>query len=258
MLTFPLTLVSRRGYAEKWSAEKWFPENGPGKIGDRKNLFQKMFSIKSARKFKRLFYFYQLIRLHTQKDVWRLRHDPTYAPNCRTLKESRKIYCRVLGFHRLITSEHSTHIPRCSTLTPWFFCFRVLGLFPSFVFVVEFWVFIDWSHPNIPHKHHDARRQPHDFSFLSFPGINFPGTNFPATIFPGDHFSGILTETCHKYFQYFISVEILSQHFLQILQISLRHYNSNSKIFLKTNKYLILSEILLKDSVEIRRFNKFQ
>ena len=64
---------------------------------------------KNARKFKRLFHFYQLIPLHTQKDVWRLRHDPTYAPNCRTLKESRTICCRILGFHRLITSKHSTH-----------------------------------------------------------------------------------------------------------------------------------------------------
>ena len=155
---------------------KWSPEKCPSKIVLRQ---------KNARKFKRLFHFYQLIPLHTQKDVWRLRHDPTYVPNCRTLKESRKICCRVLAFHRLITSEHSTHTTRCSTLIPRFFvsefwvcfrvlcllssfrfsqidhirtfhthttmldahhaifCFRVLGLFPSFGFVVEFWVFID-------------------------------------------------------------------------------------------------------------------
>ena len=79
---------------------------------------------------------------------------------------------------------------------PTIFCFRVSGLFPSFGFVVEFWVFIDWSHPNIPHTHHDARRPRHDFSFLSFPGTIFPGTNFPGTIFPktifpGDHLSEI-------------------------------------------------------------------
>ena len=36
--------------------------------------------------------------------------------------------------------------------------------------VVEFWVFIDSSHPNIPHTHHDARRSPHDFLF---PGFGF-------------------------------------------------------------------------------------
>ena len=44
-----------------------------------------------------------------------------YAPNCRTLKESRKVCCRVLGFHRLIRSQYSTHTPQCSTLTPRFF-----------------------------------------------------------------------------------------------------------------------------------------
>ena len=125
---------------------------------------------KNARKFKRLFHFYQLIPLDTQKNVWRLRHDSTYVTNCRTLKESRKICCRVLGFHRLITSEHSTHThthtPRCSTFAPRFFVY-------GFGFVVEFWVHIDWPHPNVPHTHHDARRPPHDISFLSFPGIIF-------------------------------------------------------------------------------------
>ena len=162
------------------------------------------------------FHFYQLIPLHTEKIFWRLRHDSKYVSNCRTLKESRKICCRVLGFHRLITSEDSTHTPRCSTLTPRFFVsgfgfvveFWVFidwshpsiphahthydarrsphdFLFPCFGFVSEFWVFIDWSHPNIPHTHHDARRPPHDFSFLSFPGTIFPKTIFPRTIFPG-------------------------------------------------------------------------
>ena len=114
-----------------WYAKKWSPEKCPSKIVLREN---------NARKLKRLLHFYQLIPLHTQKDVWRLHHDPTYAPNRRTLKESRKICCRVLGFHRLITSEHSTHTPRCSTLTPRFFvsvfwvCFRVLDLLSSFEF----------------------------------------------------------------------------------------------------------------------------
>ena len=54
------------------------------------------------------------------------------------------VCCRVLGFHRSIASQHSTHT----------------------------------------HTHYDARRPPHDFSFLSF-----PGTIFPGIIFPGDHFS---------------------------------------------------------------------
>ena len=92
---------------------------------------------------------------------------------------------------------------------PAIFCLRVLGLFPSFRFVVEFRIFVDWSHSNIPHTRHDARRSPHDLLFLSFPGTSFPGTffrrpifrglffrgpffsgtTFPGTIFPGDHFS---------------------------------------------------------------------
>ena len=65
---------------------------------------------------------------------WRLRHDPTYVPNCRTLKESRKICCRILGFHRLITSEHSTHTHHDAQRSPHDF------LFPSFGFVFEFCV----------------------------------------------------------------------------------------------------------------------
>ena len=68
------------------------------------------------------------------------------------------------------------------------FCFRGLGLFSSFGFVVDFWVFIDWSHLNILHTHHDSRRPPHDFSFLSFPGTIFPG--FVAM----DELSSIVTD----------------------------------------------------------------
>ena len=64
---------------------------------------------KNAKKFELLLHLYQLISLYTQKDVWGLPNDPTYAPNCRTLKESRKVCCRVFGFHRLITSQYSTH-----------------------------------------------------------------------------------------------------------------------------------------------------
>ena len=37
-----------------------------------------------------------------------------------------------------------------------------------------------------------------------------------------------IAETCQKYFQFFIAIEILSQYFCQILQnISLQHYNFN-------------------------------
>ena len=166
----------KNGPREKWSPENWSPEKCPAKIVLRQ---------KNARKFERLFHFYQLIPLHTQKDVWRLHHDPTYAPNCRTLKESRMICCRVLGFHRLIRSENSTHTPRCSTLTPPFFVsefwvyFRVLCLCR----VLGFHRLITSEHST--HTHHDSRRPPHDFSFLSFRGTNFPGPIFPGFSWTG-------------------------------------------------------------------------
>ena len=102
---------------------------------------------------------------------------------------STKICCRVLGFRRLITSEHSTHTRRCSTLTPryfvsvFWFCFRVLGLCR----VLSFHRLITSQHST--HKRHDARRPPHGFSFLTFPGTNFPGTIFFGDHFSEDHFS---------------------------------------------------------------------
>ena len=128
----------------------------PGKMPPEKSPSKIVLRPKNARKFERLFHFYRLIPLHTQKDVWRLRHDPTYAPNCETLEESRKDCCQVLGFHRLITSEHSTHTPRCSTLTPWFL-------------VSEF-----------PGDH---------FSEDQFSGDHFSGDQFFGDHFSGDRFS---------------------------------------------------------------------
>ena len=122
----PRKMVPGKLVLGKMVPGKLVPEKCPSKIVLRQ---------KNARKFTRLFHFYQLIPLHTHKNVWRIRHDPRYVPNCRTLKESRKICCRVLGFH-------------------------------------------------------DARRPPHDFSFLSFSGTIFPPTIFPGTIFPGTIFSG--------------------------------------------------------------------
>ena len=42
------------------------------------------------------------------------------------------------------------------------------------------------------------------------------------------HIAQNITETRQKYFQYFIAIEMLSQHFRQILQdISSQNYNSN-------------------------------
>ena len=83
-----------------WYAEKWSPKKCPSKILLRQS---------NAKKFKRFFSFLSIDCTTHKKDVWRLRHDSTYAQNCRKLKESRKICYRVLGFHRLIKSEHSTH-----------------------------------------------------------------------------------------------------------------------------------------------------
>ena len=66
---------------ENWSPEKWFPENwspenwspenwSPEKIPSKIVLRQK-----KARKVERIFYFYPLIPLHTQQEVWRSPHD---------------------------------------------------------------------------------------------------------------------------------------------------------------------------------------
>ena len=42
------------------------------------------------------------------------------------------------------------------------------------------------------------------------------------------HIEQNIAETCQKYFQSFIAIEILPQHFCQLFQnISLQHYNFN-------------------------------
>ena len=132
----------KNGPREKWSPEKWSPENwSPEKWSPEKCPSKTVLRQKKARKFQRLFHFYRLIPLHTQKHVWRLPSDPTYYMH-QTVehKESRKVCCRVSRFHRLITFEHSIHTLRCSTRTPRFFvsefwvCFRVLCLLSSFEF----------------------------------------------------------------------------------------------------------------------------
>ena len=57
---FPKKQSSEKWSPEKWSPKNWSPEKLPSKIVLRQ---------KNARKFKRLFHFYQLIPLQTQKDV---------------------------------------------------------------------------------------------------------------------------------------------------------------------------------------------
>ena len=148
--------------------EKGPRKNGPWKIGPRKNILQKLFSAKRILGNLNVFFIFTDWFHYTHKKMFDVHLTILHAPNCRTLKESRKVCCRVLDFHRLITFEHSANTRRCSTLTSRFFVF-------------EFWVccrilgFHRWSHPNIPHTHHDARHLPHDFLFLSFLGPFFRG-----------------------------------------------------------------------------------
>ena len=109
-------------------------KNGLRRNGPQKSGFQKNGHRKNLNDF---FYFY---RFHcTHKKMFEIHLTILHAPNCRTLKECRKVCCRVLGFHILITSQHSTHThthtPRCSTLTSRFFvseswvCCRVLSFY---------------------------------------------------------------------------------------------------------------------------------
>ena len=136
----------------------------------------------------------RLIPLHTQKDVRRSPYDPT----CTKLYNTQEVQsCRDLGFHRLITSEHSTHTPRCSPLTSRFFvsefwvCFQVLDLFPSFRFVSEFWVCFRVSefHRLITSENstHTTMLDAHPkiFCFWVF------RDHFSGDQFYGDHFSRI-------------------------------------------------------------------
>ena len=132
----------------KKSPGKWSLEKCPPKIVRQK----------TARIFERLFIIFIDWFHYTHKKMFDVYLTILHAPNCRTLKESRKICCRVLGFYRLITFHTLT--PRCSTLAPRFCRGPFFG----------------------------------DF----FPGTIFPGTFFPRDHFsedflsrdfdPGDHF----------------------------------------------------------------------
>ena len=72
------------------------------------------------------------------------------------------ICCRVLGFHKLITSQPSTHTPRCSTPTPRFF----VSQFPGDQFSGDHFSGDDFSEDHFSRDH---------FSWTIFPGIIFPG-----------------------------------------------------------------------------------
>ena len=104
----------------------------PRKNGLRKHVLKKLFFDKKILGNLNEFFIFINWFHYTNKKMFDVHLKILHAPNCRTLNESRKVCCRVLGFHILITSQKSTHTLRCSTLTPRFF-------------VSEFWVFIDWS-----------------------------------------------------------------------------------------------------------------
>ena len=162
---------------EKWSPrkkspEKWSPKNGPldkkspekwclGKWSLEK-IPSKIVCVKRMLGNLNRFFIFNNCCHYTHKKMFDVHLTILHVPNCRTIKAFRKVCCRVLGFHKLITSQHSTHTAQCSTLTPWFFvCFQVLGLlfFPIF------------------------RRFCSQRPF--FRGFFFQGTIFPGTIFSG-------------------------------------------------------------------------
>ena len=134
-------------------------------------------------------------------------------------RESRKICCRVLGFHRLIISEHSTHTPRCSTPTPRCFVsefpgghfsgdhFSRVSSFRGSFFRGPFFrkpCFRDSDIHMILFGLDKSTLKVYEkknvFILHNFPGGHFPGDHFsrgpffsgiifPRTIFPGGDFS---------------------------------------------------------------------
>ena len=118
-----------------------------------------------------------------------------HAPNCRTLKNCRKVCCLDLGFHRLITFQHSTQTPRCSTFTPRFFV--------------------------------------SEFSGTCYPGTNFPGPFsrlpiFLGTFFPGTIFPGFVIELSIDYFLY-ESSSLKEKIYWLIVEKSFASYNQLKK-----------------------------
>ena len=99
----------------------WYAETRSLEKLSRKSVLQKLFSVK--RMLGNLNDFFTFIDWfhYTHKKIFDVHLTIVHALNCRTLKETRKVCSRVSGFHRLITSQHSTHTPRCSTLTSLFF-----------------------------------------------------------------------------------------------------------------------------------------
>ena len=135
----PWKTVSEKMVPEKWSPEKngtlekrsskqnprkkgprknglrtkGFRRNGPRRNHSRKNVLKKLFFVERMLGNSNDFFIIIDRLYYTHIKMFDVNLAILYAPNCRTLNESSKVCC------------------------------RALGLFPSFGFVVEFWVFID-------------------------------------------------------------------------------------------------------------------
>ena len=131
---------------------KVVPEkNGPRKIGPRKidpreNDLQKLFSVKRMLGNLNDFFIFIDWFHYTHKKMF-----DVYVTILHMHQESRKDCCRVLGFHRLITFEHSTHTRHDTRRSPHGFLFL-------------------------------------SFPGADFPGTNFAGTIFPRFMVVNDHF----------------------------------------------------------------------
>ena len=137
-------------------------KNSPRKIDPRKNVLQKLFSVKiMLGNLKDFFYFYRLIPLLTQKDVWHSSHDPTCTKLLNTKGGSQIDHIPTFHTHTTMLGAQPTIFP--GTNFP--------GTnFPRTIFPGTF--FLGVFYPGI-------------FSRRPFSGTVFPGTVFPGTIFPG-------------------------------------------------------------------------
>ena len=117
-----------RGYGTRKNGPR---KNGRRKIGPRKNVLQKLFSVK--RMLGNLNDFFICIDWfqYAHKKFFDIHLTIQHAPNCRILKESKNVCRQVLGFHRLITSEHSTHAHHDAQRSPHDFLFLS---FPGTIF----------------------------------------------------------------------------------------------------------------------------
>ena len=88
-------MVSEKKSPKKWSTGKIIPgkmgaeQNGPRKIGPRKNVLQKLFSVKKMLGNLNDFFIFIDWLHYTHKKIFDVHFTILHAPNFRTLKESR-------------------------------------------------------------------------------------------------------------------------------------------------------------------------